>query len=60
MASHILKNNSFGGGPTYLTDSGPPAWAVDQRAELGWPIKQGKGWPAVCKSGPRLWWPTFM
>ena len=38
-----------------LTDGGPPAWAVDKRAELGWPSSRGKGWPAVCKSGPRLW-----
>ena len=39
-----------------LTDGGPPAWwAVDKRAELGWPSSRGKGWPAaVCKSGPRL------
>ena len=36
------------------TDGGPPAWAVDKRAELGWPSSRGKGWPAVCKSGPRL------
>ena len=28
-----------------LTDGGPPAWAVDKRAELGWPISRGKGWP---------------
>ena len=35
MASNILKNNSFGG-PTYiLTDGGPPAWAVEKRAETG-------------------------
>ena len=37
-----------------LTDGGPPAWAVDKRAELGWPSSRGKGWLAVCKSGPRL------
>ena len=37
------------------TDGGPPAWAVNKRAELGWPSSRGKGWPAVCKSGPRLW-----
>ena len=37
-----------------LTDDGPPAWAVDKRAELGWPSRRGKGWPAVCKSGSRL------
>ena len=37
-----------------LTDGGPPAWAVDKRAELGWPSSRGKGWAAVCKSGPRL------
>ena len=38
-----------------LTDGGPPAWAVDKTAELGWPSSRGKGWPAaVCKSGPRL------
>ena len=36
------------------TDGGPPVWAVDKRAELGWPSSRGKGWPAVCKSGPRL------
>ena len=35
-----------------MTDGGPPAWAVDQRAELGWLGSRGKGWPAVCKSGP--------
>ena len=38
-----------------LKEGGPPAWAVDKRAELGWPSSRGKGWPAVCKSGPRLW-----
>ena len=54
MASNILKNNSFGG-PTYFDRrGGPPAWAVDKRAELGWPSRWGKGWPAVCKSGPLL------
>ena len=38
------------------TDGGPPAWAVDKsRAKLGWPSSGGKGWPVVCKSGPRLW-----
>ena len=37
-----------------LTDGGPPAWAVDKRAELGWPSSREKGWPAVCKSGPTL------
>ena len=26
-----------------LTDGGPPAWAVDKRAELGWPSSRGKG-----------------
>ena len=31
------------------TDGGPPAWAVDKRAELGWPNSRGKGWPPVCK-----------
>ena len=36
------------------TDGGPPAWAVDKRAELGWPSSRGKGWPTVCKSGLRL------
>ena len=36
------------------TDGGPPAWAVDKREELGWPSSREKGWPAVCKSGPRL------
>ena len=36
------------------TDGGPPALAVDNRAEMGWPSSRGKGWPAVCKSGPRL------
>ena len=36
------------------TDGGPPAWAVDKRAQLGWPSSMGKGWPAVCKSGPCL------
>ena len=35
-----------------LTDGGPPARAVDKRAELGWPSSRGKGWPVVCKSGP--------
>ena len=42
------------------TDGGPPAWAVDKRAELGWPSSRGKGWPAVCKSGPRLWKSTVV
>ena len=37
-----------------LTDCGPPAWAADKRAELGWPSSRGKGWPTVCVSGPRL------
>ena len=37
-----------------LTDGGPPAWAVDNRAELGWPSSRGKGWPADSKSDPRL------
>ena len=27
------------------TDSGPPVWAVDKRAELGWPSSRGKGGP---------------
>ena len=36
------------------TDCGPPDWAVNKRAELGWPISRGKGWPTVCKHGPRL------
>ena len=36
------------------TDSGPPAWAVDKRAKLGWLRSRGKGWPVVCKSGSRL------
>ena len=35
------------------TDGGPPAWAVNKRAELGWLSSRGKGWPAVCKSAPR-------
>ena len=52
MASNILNNNGFGGQPI-LTDGGPTAWAVDW--ELGWPSRsRGKGWPAVCKSGPLL------
>ena len=38
-----------------LTDGGPPAWAVDKRAELGWPSSRGKGWPAVCKSGAHVY-----
>ena len=47
MASNILKNNSFGG-PTnfdrrWTTCLG--GWAVDMRAELGWPSSRGKGWP---------------
>ena len=29
------------------TDCGPPAWAVDKRAELSWPSSRGKRWPAV-------------
>ena len=37
-----------------LTDGGPPAWTVDKRAELGRPSSREKGWPAICKSGPRL------
>ena len=38
-----------------LTVGGPPAWAVNKRAELGWPSSRGKGWPAaVCKSDPSL------
>ena len=55
MASSILKNSSFGAAQPILTDGGPPAWAVEKRAELGWASGRGKGWPAVCKSGPRLW-----
>ena len=32
-----------------LTDGGPPAWAVDKRAELGWPSSSGEkvGPPSV-------------
>ena len=51
MAFDILKNNSFGAAQPISTDGGPPAWAVDKRAELGWPSSRGKGWPAVCNSG---------
>ena len=36
------------------TDGGPPGWAVDKREELGWPSNRVKGWPGVCKSGPRV------
>ena len=54
MASNILINNSFGAAQPISTDGGPPAWAVDNRAELGWPSSRGNGWPAVCKTGPRL------
>ena len=54
MASNILKNNSFGG-PTYFDRRWATCLgAVDKRVELGWPSSRGKGWPAVCKSGPRL------
>ena len=43
MASDILKNNSFGG-PTYFDRrGGPPAWAVEKRAELGWPCSSRVG-----------------
>ena len=31
------------------TDGGPPAWAVDERAELGWPSNRGKGGPPSIK-----------
>ena len=54
MASNIFKNNSFGG-PTYFDRRRATCLAVDKRAEQGWPSSRGKGWPAVCKSGPRLW-----
>ena len=31
-------------------------WRVSNYTpSLGWPSSRGKGWPAVCKSGPRLW-----
>ena len=50
--------------PISTDGGGPPAWAVDKRAELGWPSSREKGWPAVCKSGPRLcslrYWLTFL
>ena len=36
------------------TDGGPPAWAVDKRAELGRPSSREKGGP------PSVKWPTFM
>ena len=46
MASNIFKNNSFGAAQPISTDRGPPAWAVDKRAELGWPSSSGeKGGP---------------
>ena len=32
-----------------LTDGGPPAWAVDKRAELGWPSAGEKGCPPSVK-----------
>ena len=54
MASNILKNNSFGS-PTYFDRRWATCLgAVDKRAILGWPSSRGKGWPAICKSGPRL------
>ena len=37
-----------------LTDGWPPAWAVDKRAELGWPSTRGK---RVARR--LLKWPTF-
>ena len=37
------------------TNGGPPAWAVDKKAELGRPSRKENGWTTVCKSGPRLY-----
>ena len=36
-----------------LTDGGPPAWAVETYLGRIYESSRGKGWPAVCKSGPR-------
>ena len=41
-----------------LTDGGPLAWAVDKRAELGWPSSRRRQGIRVAR--PLEKWPTFM
>ena len=53
MASDILKNNRFGG-PTYFDRRWPACLGNRQEGRTGLAKQQGKGWPAICKSGPPL------
>jgi len=48
MASNILKIIVLVTQPI-STDSGPPTWPVDKRADLVWPSSRGKGGPPSVK-----------